>query len=213
MTRGPAVGSRPVVTEAVPWSADLLALMLLGAIWCTSFLAQRSLRKIVITVVVHVAWLATFSWYGWFSTPSPFRLHELRVPSAFSGVDAGWAIAVHYIEALGVFALLVMVYSGIPLIAAFVPSAGSEVAANSASPRSEWRFLVLSTILFAIFFTHAIWQSFTPAMGWGFGQAVEGCAFIGALVLVSMIASYGSWKAFALGLSEIFLIPAAWLLR
>lgn len=210
--RGPAAGARPAATEAVPWSMELVALILLGAVWYTSFLAQRSPRKIAIAAV-HTAWLGVFSWYGWFSRASPFRLHELTVPSVFSSTDPGWAITMHYVEAVAVFTLLVIVYSGIPLLVMFVPSMGPTAPAAGTSGWAELRILALSTFLFGIFFTRVIWQGLSPVITWEYGQAVQGCAFVGALVLVSTLASYGSWKAFALGLSEILLIPAAWLLR
>ena len=63
----------------------------------------------------HVIWIATFTWFAWFSSAAPFRMHEINIPGLFDGADIGRAELVHNLVWGGIYIALVALGTCVPL--------------------------------------------------------------------------------------------------
>jgi hypothetical protein len=199
--------------EGVAWPIALAAVILLGLVLYTSIVAQKSQVRKSFVVEVHLAWLLVFTWYGWFSTPSPFRPHELRIRGLFNGSDTAGPVAWEYVKAFAIYLSLVAVYSGIPLLCSQLPGKRTKSAEGSLHRTSEARILVTSAALFAAAFLDGVWNWMGPLVGSQNGEVVRTICALGAFALVCVPAGRGSLRALAFGLAEIAVIPVAWVLR
>ncbi len=200
-------------TEAVTWMVTLGAVIVLSMVWYTSVLAQKSAVRRSFLVGVHLAWFGVFTWYGWLSAASPFRLHELIVPGLFHGADISGAVAAHYVESVFVYVLLVAVYSGIPLFLLRFSAPIPESASPRRQSARELRILIASVTLFVIAFLNVVLNWLNPLIGWDYAQTATVVGFLGAFALICILAARGSVQGLVLGLAEVAAIPLVWFLK
>jgi hypothetical protein len=207
----PRSAQRPLIESTGPWLIECCAVVALAIIWCLSIVAQTSKIRKSLVIGVHSSWIVILTWYGWFSTASPFRVHELRVAGLFDGADITPTIGLYYARSFSVYVLLLVLYTGIPLVLSRFP-----IAYRVDSPpqgAAEMRFLIISMILFVVSLLNGAWKWLIPLIGWDQVEALRGIGFLGGLFLVCSAAGRGSVRGLLFGLAEVAIAPAAWLVR
>lgn len=104
-------------------------LLLLGILACSTGIVKNPSWRLL--ALLHGAWLACFTWFGWFSAGGPFRLQELVRVDLTDASAVSRAGTAHLLQALATY-LVIMLISSIPLLLRWF--GGRRRAGGSKSP-------------------------------------------------------------------------------
>jgi hypothetical protein len=162
----------PLQTVVLAVSARIAAAALLVYIGMAS-LKYVPARKIA---WAHILWLLVFAWYGWFSSGSPFMLHEILGPNT-----SWYAQLIQQVSLAARFIVLALIFSGIPL---WIRRRDHIEFLADSRPRLFGILRWLSIVLFLICFglTPIITRSFTTL-----GDSVYLC--FGLLLVIALVSA------------------------
>jgi hypothetical protein len=182
----------------VETSADglLLAVCLLGSaslvllLACSTGVFTRPSRMLLCSLLV--VWLASFTWYGWFSPDSPFRMHEMV------GIDLANGRRVALVQRNHIWAAftIYLVLSGLTAAPWLILSLRYRIQSALADVgRRIVRPLTLSSVV--LFLIGAAWSIVSP------GIAIPLTLVVAGVACSALAATYGSRFGFVLALLEV----------